>query len=200
MAARRDQPRRVQLVVTIGDGGPGCVAAGDVGDRRQREPVEMGPHHLAGLLPDRQQHALTLVVTGPVGMRLAEITERDRTIDGGHDLGQQDLVGRTRQHVSAAHSAFGSDESGALEGEQNLFEVRLRERCSLGDVANRSRSCFVVAERERKERSTRIIASGRHSHAAQRRASTEYRQHLVAEPIGRFAWPGALAGGGLVHA
>ena len=94
----------------------------------------------AGLVPDAEQHALTLVVTGAVLVRLAEVAERDRAVDGRHDVGEQDLLGRTRQDVAAADAALRADETGALEGEQDLLEIRLRQGGAIGDVANRRRS------------------------------------------------------------
>ena len=45
--------------------------------RRMRSPA---------CVPDREQHALALVVAGAVLVRLAEVAERDRPVDGRQDL------------------------------------------------------------------------------------------------------------------
>ena len=67
----------------------------------------MVTHVLTGLFPDRQQDALSLVITGPVGMRFAEVAEGDRTVDGRDDLGQTNVVRRTGQGVPAADTTLG---------------------------------------------------------------------------------------------
>ena len=63
-------------------------------------------HVFAGDVPDRQEHAMPLVVARPVLVRFAEIPDGDRTVDGGNDLGESDLVGRATQYVPAADSAL----------------------------------------------------------------------------------------------
>ena len=86
------------------------------------------------------QHALALVVAGAVLVRLAEVAERDRTVDGRHDLGQADLRRVAGEHVAAADAALGAHQAGALQGEQDLLEVGLGEAGALGDVAHRRRA------------------------------------------------------------
>src|SRR5690606_36451286 len=98
--------------------GPRRLAAGNLGDRRQRVPLEVAAHRLAGLLPDREQHALPLVIAGAVLMRLAEVAERDRPVHRRQDLGQSDLLGRAGEHVAAADAALGTYEPGTLERQQ----------------------------------------------------------------------------------
>src|SRR5699024_4196139 len=65
--------------------GPGRLAPGDPGDVGQRPLLEHAPHVLADGRPDREQHALALMVTGSVLVRLAEVAEGDGTVDGAHD-------------------------------------------------------------------------------------------------------------------
>ena len=142
---------------------PGGVAAGDVGDAGEGVALEGATHLGAGLVPDREQHALALVVAGTVLVRLAEVAERDRAIDGRNDLGEQDLLGWPRQHVPAADAPFRTNESRALQGEQDLLEVGLGEAGAVGDVAHGGRPGLGV-QREREQRSGGIVTAGRDAH------------------------------------
>ena len=112
------------------------------------EAVEVGAHVFAGLVPDAEQHALALVVAGAVLVRLAEVAEGDRSVDGRHDLGQPDLLGRSGEDVAATDATLGSHQPGTLQGEEDLFEVRLGECSALGDVADRRGSRLVVVQRQ----------------------------------------------------
>ena len=67
---------------------PWALAAGLRGDVGQGVRVERSAHLLADHGPDRQQHALALVVAGAVGVRLAEVAEDDRPVDRADDLGR----------------------------------------------------------------------------------------------------------------
>jgi len=79
------------------------------------------------------------VIAGAVGVGLAEVACDDRSVDGRDDLGQGDLFGVAGQYVATPDSPFGSDETGAFEGQQDLFEVGLWQRSAIGNVAHRSR-------------------------------------------------------------
>ena len=105
--------------------GPRTTAASGVRDSRQCEAVEMMPHVFTGLFPDRQQDALTLVITRSVGMRLAEVAQSDRTVDGRDDLRESDLVRRTSQGVPAPDTTFGTHQSGSFQSQEDLLEVGL---------------------------------------------------------------------------
>ena len=94
-------------------------------------------HLLAGRLPDRQQHALALVVAGAVLVRLAEVAEADRAVDRGEDLAEADLRRAAGEHVAAADAALRPHQPGALQRQQDLLEVRLGDAGALGDVAHR---------------------------------------------------------------
>lgn len=142
---------------------PRPLAPGDLGDRVERVAVEVLAHVCARLIPDRQEDALALVVAGSVLMGLAEIAERDRTVDGRDDLGETDLGGRSAQQVPATDTPLRPDESGAFEGEKDLFEVRLGEPGALGDVSNRRRPA-VVTQCQRQQCSTGVVASGGDAH------------------------------------
>lgn len=113
----------------------------------------------AGCSPDREQYALTLVVAGAVGVGLAEVAGGDRTVDGPHDLGEPNRVGLAGKDVAAADASLRANETGALQGEQDLFEVGLRESGALGDLPHGGRGGFGV-ERERQKGSGRIVTSG----------------------------------------
>ena len=53
---------------------------------RQGVAVEMFAHDITGRIPNREQDTLALMVTCPVGVRLAEISERDGPINCREDL------------------------------------------------------------------------------------------------------------------
>jgi len=91
---------------------------------------------LADVGPDREQDALTFVVAGAVLVRLAEVADHDRSVNGAHDLAEGYLFRPAGKHVAAADAALGPDEAGALQCQQDLLEIRLRKARALGDVAD----------------------------------------------------------------
>ena len=143
---------------------PGSIAAGDGSDAGEREPFEVDAHVISCLVPDAEQDALSLVVARAILVRLAEVAERDRTVDGRHDLGETDVGGVASEDVAAPDTAFGLDESGAFEREQNLLEVRLGERGAVGDVAYRCGPRFVGVQRERQQGTAGVVTAGRDAH------------------------------------
>ena len=122
--------------------------------------------------PHREQHALALVVAGAVLVGLAEVAEGDRAVDRRHDLAEGDEARLPRQDVAAADAALRPHDAGALEGQQDLLEVGLREPGALGDVAHRGGAGLVGVERERQQRPARVVAPRRHLHAGTVRQAT----------------------------
>ena len=57
--------------------GPGRGSTGSVGDGGQGETFEMLTHVVAGLLPNGEQDALTLVVARPVLMGFTEVARSE---------------------------------------------------------------------------------------------------------------------------
>lgn len=51
----------------------------------------MGAHVFADLCPHVEERALTFVVTGAVLVGRAEVTDDDRTVNGGDDLTERHL-------------------------------------------------------------------------------------------------------------
>ncbi len=82
------------------------VAPGPENHVFQGKRVEMVAHVLADVGPHREQHALALVVAGPVLVGRAEVPGDDRTVHRAHDLAQGDLLGHTGQHVASPHPAL----------------------------------------------------------------------------------------------
>ena len=103
---------------------------------------------LTDLGPQRQQDALALVVTGAVGVGLAEVTGDDGTFDRAHDLGHGDGPRTPRQDVAAADTPLGADQAGALEGEQDLLQIGLGEGGALRDVADRGGLALARMQRQ----------------------------------------------------
>ena len=124
--------------------GPDGLAPGDRRQVGQRPTVQQLAHLAADLVPDGQQHALALVVTGPVGVGLAEVACLDWAVHRADDLGQGDLRGVTGQDVPATHAPLGPHDPGALERQKDLLEVGLGQAGALGDVADRGRSGIAV--------------------------------------------------------
>ena len=103
-------------------GGEALCPAGDhVGER---ERVEVAAHQFADLGPHREQCTLTLVVARPVLVRLAEVTDDDRTVDRRDDRPEGDRLGGSGEHVSAPDPPLRADEPGALPGRRR--DVLLR--------------------------------------------------------------------------
>ena len=121
-------------------------------------------HELAGLVPHGDEHALTFVVAGAVAVGEPEVADGDRSVDGRDDLGQLDVRWIAGQDVAAADASLGAHQPGALEGEEDLFEVGLRQAGALGDVADRRRPAVVAVQGEGKQRPARIVTPGGHAH------------------------------------
>ena len=113
--------------------------------------------------PDRQQHALALVVARAVLVRLAEVADGDGPVDRADDVAEGDRAGLAGQHVAAAHAPLRAHQAGALEREEDLLEVGLGQARALGDVAHRGRA------RPRRR-------------AARARAGRGWRSHLGSTP------------------
>lgn len=97
-------------------------------------------------------------------MGFAEVAHGDGSVHRRDDLGQLYVVGSAGERVATADSSLRPDETGAFQGEEDLFEVRLGESGALGDVAHRSGSADRLVEGQAQESPTRIITSGRNTH------------------------------------
>ena len=91
-------------------------------------------------------------------MRLTKVAERDGPVYGSEYFRQQNLVWVARQGVAAANSAFGVHQTRTFERQQNLFEIRLGQGRSSGNVTHRNWSGLVGVQGQRQQGATRIIA------------------------------------------
>ena len=146
--------------------GPLSFAGGGAGQFGQGVGVQVFAHVARRDVPDGEKNALSLVVACTLLMRLAEIAECDRSVDGRDDLGESDLTRIACEHVPAAHAALGPHETGTLQGEQDLLQVRLGQTGALGDVTNRRRSGRVAVERQGQQGAAGVITACGHSHDA----------------------------------
>ena len=153
--------------------------AGHVDEVREGDLAQQGPHLFANRRPHRQQNALPFVVACPVGVRLAEVTEGDWAIHGGEDGCQRDVLRVSGKDVPASNAPLGLHEARTLESEENLFEVWLGEPGALGNVAHRRRTGLVEVQRQRQQRPTGVVPSGRYLHAAHRRCWVAPRCRVV---------------------
>ncbi len=97
-------------------------------------------------------------------MGLAEVAERDWSVDRRDDLGQSDVRGVTGEDVAAADTALRLDEAGAFEGEQDLFEVGLGKCGAVGDVAHGRGTLLVGVQRKRQKGTAGVVTAGRDAH------------------------------------
>jgi hypothetical protein len=86
--------------------------------------------------PNREKDTLALVVAGPVFMGFAEVSGSNRAVDRRDDLSKRNLLGSPSQHVAPSDTALGPNQPGALEGEEDLFEIRLWQSGAVRDVAD----------------------------------------------------------------
>jgi hypothetical protein len=108
----------------------------------------MVTHMLTRDVPDGEKDAMSLVIACAVLVRLSKIAKRDWAISCRNDLRKQDVLRRSSEHVPATDAALGLHESGALEDEQDLFEIRLGQTCSRSDVTYRGWSAFAGVKSE----------------------------------------------------
>jgi hypothetical protein len=121
-------------------------------------------HVLAHHVPDGEQHALALVVAGPVLVGLAEVAQRDGTVDRADDVAERDGLGFAGQHVAPAHAPLRPHQPGALQRQQDLLEVGLGQRGALGDVADRRGTGVVAVQGQREQGSAGVVTPGGHLH------------------------------------
>ncbi len=86
--------------------GPRSGTTRRIGDALERVIGQMVAHVFSRDIPNGEQHAMSFMVTRPVLVGLTEVAERDGAVRGGDDLGEQDFVGRSRQNVTTADTAF----------------------------------------------------------------------------------------------
>ncbi len=106
---------------------------------------------------------MALVVACTVLMGFAKVAHHDGAIYRAHDLGQRDLIGWAGQYVPAAHPAFGTNQPGALEGQEDLLEVRLGEHGPIRDVSDRC-GCAIGVHGEREQCPACVVTTSRHLH------------------------------------
>ncbi len=131
----------------------------------------MGADATADPGPHREEDALAFVVTGAVLVGFAEISQRDRTIDGRHDLTEGDLVRSAGEGVATPHAALGMHDARPLQGEEDLFEVGLREARSLRDIAHRGGAGLVGVQGQGDKCSAGVITPGGDFHRRNPRAA-----------------------------
>lgn len=132
----------------------------------QREARQVLAHVIAHVGPHSEQDALALVVTGPVLVRFAKVSGRDRSVDGGDDLGERDLLGRSSEDVAAAHAALGANESDALQTQKDLLKVGLGETGTFREVAHGRGRTMVVTQGQTQQCAAGVVPTSRYSHGA----------------------------------
>jgi len=114
----------------------------------QREARKVLAHVISDVRPDREEHALALVVTRAVAVRLTKVARDNGTIDRRHDLRQRYGFSAAREHVAPTNTTFGAYEPDPLQTEQNLLEVGLGQTGAFGQITNGSGMGAIVAKRK----------------------------------------------------
>jgi hypothetical protein len=60
---------------------------------REGETGQVFSHVIANIGPHTKQNTLSLVVTGAIAMRFAEISGHNGSVNRGHNLGERDGIG-----------------------------------------------------------------------------------------------------------
>lgn len=118
----------------------------------------------SGLLPDRQEYTLALVVARSVLMGLTEVSDDDRSVDCRNHVRERDVLGSSCECVTAADAPLRSNETRSFERQKDLFEIGLRKSGSFGDVSNRRRSRLVAMKRQTQQCPAGIVTSSRNAH------------------------------------
>ena len=119
---------------------------------------------LSGLLPDRQQHTLALVVARSVLMGLTEVSDHDRSVDGRYHVRERDVLGSSCEGVTTADAPLRANETCSFKRQKDLFEIGLRKSGSFGDVSDRCRTRLVAMKRQTQQRPAGIVTSSRNAH------------------------------------
>jgi hypothetical protein len=98
--------------------------------------------------PNGKQGALSLVVASVIFVGGAKVAGHDWPVYGRHNFPQSQVIWWSGQDVAATDAPLGRDNTGTLQGEQNLLQVGLGEASSLGDVTDRSGSGVLVVQGE----------------------------------------------------
>jgi hypothetical protein len=115
--------------------GDRLASAGLVDHVGEGEAREVLTHVISHVSPYAEQHALALVIARAVLMRLAEVSSGDRPVNGRDNLSQSYSFGGPGENVTPSDAALRSDQSDALQTEQDLLKVGLGESGALGEVA-----------------------------------------------------------------
>jgi hypothetical protein len=119
---------------------------------------------LADIGPNREQHALTLVVAGAVLVGFAEIACDDRSLYGAHDLAQGYLSRGPGEDVPPTDTPLRAHQPGALQSEENLLQVGLGQPGALCDVAHGRGLRLAGVKCKRQQSPARVIAPGGYLH------------------------------------
>src|SRR5437016_2207264 len=131
-----------------------CHAVDDLRDR------------LADLLPQLTE-LVRLVAVPPAGPP-ARLERRLRTLDGTQDVSHADLLGRSRQVVASRGTPLRAKQPGALQRQQDVLQIALRDRLPDSDVLDRDEP-VPTAERQIQHRLDRVLALRRDPHRSARR-------------------------------
>src|SRR5213594_1345856 len=127
----------------------------------EREPVDHARHGLGDLVPQLHQ-VLTITAAPAITSGFERATGAlDGTKDGAHG----DRFRRTGQMVTPGGPPFRGEQSPALEREQHLFQIALRDGLPRRDLLDGNEATSVV-QGQVEHRLDRVLALGRDPHTA----------------------------------
>src|SRR5207249_10521633 len=94
------------------------------GQIAERQLVDDFRHRARDLVPELRQ----VVAFGAPASPALRLERGAGALHGAEDVAHGEVLGRTREMVTAGGSALGREEARALQGEQHLLEVRSEER------------------------------------------------------------------------
>src|SRR5215813_3948720 len=118
----------------------------------ERHPIDHLRDGLGNLEPELRE------VGGGVGLK-----RRASPLHRAQDRPDRDVARIPRQMVPAGGAALGNEEPGALERQEYLLEIALRNRLPLGDLLDGNQSALAL-QREIEHRLDRVLAFGGDSH------------------------------------
>ena len=97
-------------------------------------------------------------------MGLGEIACHDGAVYRAYDFAERDLLCWAGQQVAAAHASLGDHQPCALQSQQDLLQIGLRQSCALCYVGAASGGAFGM-QRQRQQGATGVVAACGDFHA-----------------------------------
>src|SRR5207247_9233801 len=124
-------------------------------------PIDDRRYRFPDLLPELAE-LVRLVAVPPPGPT-ARLDRRGRPFDGAQHVPHADLLGQSHQMIATRGAPLRAEQARALQGQQDVLQVALRDRVPGGDVLDRHEP-IPAAARQVQHRLDRILALRRDPH------------------------------------